>query len=92
MARLAVHVTPRAGRDEIAGWRGDELQVRVSVPAEGGRANATVCRLVAQSLGVPKSAVAVARGTTSRHKSLEVAGVDEARLAEVFGTPGTGLF
>lgn len=92
MVRLAVHVTPRSGRDEVAGWRGDELQLRVTVPAEGGKANAAVCRLVADALGLPKSAVEVARGTTSRHKSLQITGTDERRLSEVFGTPDAGLF
>ena len=34
-ARLAVHVTPKAGRDEIAGWRDGELQVRVTDRSRG---------------------------------------------------------
>jgi len=91
MARLSVRVTPRAGRDEVVGWRGDELQLKVSVAAEGGRANAAVCRLVAEALGVPKSAVEVARGASARHKSLEIAGVGEEDLIEAFGRPGSGL-
>ncbi len=39
MARLAVHVTPKSGRDEVVGWRGSELAVRVTAPPEGGKAN-----------------------------------------------------
>lgn len=90
--RLAVHVTPHAPRDEVAGWRGDELQVKVRAVAEGGKANAAVCAVVAGALGVPKSAVVVARGHTSRHKSLAIDGVDEEAVIRAFGEPEDRLF
>lgn len=85
--RIALHVTPRSGRDEVVGWRGGELSVRVTVPPEGGKANAAVCALIARALRVPKSAVSVVRGETSRHKQVEVAGVTEADVRRVFGDP-----
>jgi uncharacterized protein YggU (UPF0235/DUF167 family) len=47
---------------------------------------------VADALDLPKSAVDVARGGTSRHKALKISGADERRIAEVFGTPEPGLF
>lgn len=85
--RIALHVTPRSGRDEVAGWRGGELSVRVTVAPEAGKANVAVCAVVARALGVPKSAVRVVRGDTSRHKQLEVEGVTEADVRRVFGDP-----
>lgn len=90
--RLAVHVTPRSARDEVAGWRGDELQVRVRAVAEGGKANAAVCAVVARELGLSKSAVVVSRGHTSRHKSLAIEGVSEEAIASAFGEPEDRLF
>lgn len=87
-ARIAVRVTPRAGRDKIAGYAGGELEVRVTVAPDGGKANAAVCRLVAQALGLPKSAVSVVRGSTSRHKMLAVAGVDVDTVHAAFGAQG----
>lgn len=92
MATLAVHVTPKAGRDEIAGWRGAELSVRVTTAPEGGKANAAVCKTVAAALGVPKSSVRVVRGDTSRHKMLEIDGVKAAELTALCGGPGEALF
>ena len=74
-ARLRVYVTPKASRDEITGWRGEELTVRVSAAPDKGKANAAVCETVAKALGVPKSAVSVERGKKSRHKTLSVEGV-----------------
>jgi len=92
VATLPVHVTPKAGRDELAGWRGSELAVRVTVAPDAGKANAAVCKLIAEALGVPKSSVRVARGQTSRHKLLEVDGVSQTALAEVLGEAERGLF
>ena len=92
MADLAVHVTPRSGRDEISGWRGPELSVRVTVAPEGGKANAAVCEAVAKALGVPKSSVRVVRGDTARHKILRIDGVDGSALHDAFGEPDQPLF
>jgi len=87
--RLPVHVTPKSGRDQIDGWREGELRVRITTAPEGGRANAAVCRIVAEALGVPKSAVSVVRGHTSRHKQLLVDGVSEVDIARGLPFEGT---
>jgi len=92
MATLAVHVTPRSGRDEVVGWRGSELSVRVSSAPEGGKANAAACKVIASALGVPKTSVRVIRGETARHKILDIAGVGDEDIAAVFGRPDAALF
>lgn len=91
-ARIAIHVTPKSNRNEIAGWRGGELSVRVTSPPEGGKANAAVCKVVAKALGVPKSAVHVVRGDVSRHKQIEVSGATDALINATFGEADPGLF
>lgn len=87
-----MHVTPRSGRDEIVGWRGGELQVRVTTAPEDGKANAAVCKVVAGAVGVPKTAVSVMRGATARHKVLEVAGITDEELRDALGEPDASLF
>jgi uncharacterized protein YggU (UPF0235/DUF167 family) len=77
---LRVRVTPRAGRNEIAGERGGVLLVRVTAPPEGGRANAAACRLVAGALRIGPSRVTVVRGAAARDKILRLEGVEEADL------------
>lgn len=88
MPRIPVHVTPKSSRNEVGGWRGGELLVRVTVAPEDGKANTAVRRMVAKALGVAVSAVTVVTGATARHKLLE-ADVDEALVEKVFGVPGT---
>jgi uncharacterized protein len=91
-ASIAVHVTPRSGRDEVYGLRGDELAVRVTAAPDEGKANEAVCRTVARFLGVPRTAVTVTRGTTSRHKQVRVAGVDRSEIDRIVSErfPGQG--
>ena len=90
-ARIALRITPRSARDEVAGWRGGELSVRVTVPPEGGKANLAVCAVLASTLGVPKSAVRVVRGHASRHKQVEIGGVTERDIYRHFGSPDEPL-
>ena len=79
MTIIAVHVTPRSSKDAILGLENDEVRVKVTAPPDDGKANKAVCKLVAKELGIPKSAVNVASGQTSRHKRLSIE-ADEARV------------
>jgi uncharacterized protein YggU (UPF0235/DUF167 family) len=79
-ASFQVKVVPRAARDELAGWLGTALKVRVTAAPEAGRANAAVEALLALALGVPKSAVRVASGHGTTRKRVEVDGIDSAEL------------
>jgi hypothetical protein len=87
-----VHVTPKSAKDEVAGWRGNELWVKVTAAPEGGKANASVERLLASTLGIPKSRAHVVRGHTSRIKTVEFDGVHDADVVAALGTPDAQLF
>ncbi len=83
MGEISVKVTPKSSREEIA-FKEGIARVWVRAAPSDGEANEAVCRLVAKRLGVPPSAVRVARGQTSRTKVIECQGLDspeiEARL------------
>jgi uncharacterized protein len=78
--RLAVKVVPAASRSGIAGWLGDTLKVRVTAPAEQGKANAAVEVLLAEALGLPRDRVRIASGTASPRKVVEIAGLSESEV------------
>lgn len=71
--RLPVRVTPGARSEGIA-IEDDRVLVKVRARPQDGAANAAVCRLVAQALGVSTASVRVSRGATSRQKLLQVDG------------------
>lgn len=78
-------MTPGARYAGIVGRHGDAWKVRVAPPAEGGRANAAVVRLLADTLGVPPASVELVSGHGGREKIVELTGVGpdetERRLA-----------
>ena len=80
-----MRVIPRARRDEIAGERDGRLVVRVTAPPVDGKANAAVCALLAQAAGMPKGAVRVVRGETSRDKLVLIDGADEPAVRAALG-------
>ena len=69
-----VLVQPRASRPRLGPIHGDRIKVAVTSPPVDGEANAAVIELVARALGVPRAAVEVIAGTSSRRKTLRVRG------------------
>jgi len=86
---LRVRVTPRAGRDALAGWHDGVLRVRLAAPPVDGRANAALIRFVASTLRIPARDVRLLAGESSRHKRLAVSGISEAELRVRLGMPAT---
>ena len=73
--RIAVHITPRASADQVIGWAGDALRVRVTAPPVEGRANEALVRLLAHVLGVAPGRVRVVAGAKARRKLVEIEGL-----------------
>jgi uncharacterized protein len=79
---LTIRVQPGARQSEVSGPYGDALRIRVAAPATDGRANAELIDFLAATLGVPRSAVVLQRGHSSRDKVVlvEPHDADLARL------------
>ncbi len=72
---LPVWAQPRARKDRIVGEFNGCLKVAVTAPPEGGRANEAIAEVIAEALGLRRSAVRVAGGQTSRQKQVVVEGL-----------------
>jgi uncharacterized protein (TIGR00251 family) len=83
---LRVRVTPKSSKDMVEGLeasaQGPALKVRVRAVPDKGAANAAVLETVAAWLGVAKSTVTLASGSTARVKSLAIAGDGEVLAAQ----------
>ena len=80
MANLQVRVTPRADRDAILRLESGVLHLRVTASPVDGAANRAVIALVAESLGIPKSAIDVKSGASARLKTLYISSLDAGEI------------
>jgi uncharacterized protein (TIGR00251 family) len=84
-SRLRLRVVPGSGQPGIVGRYGEAWKLRVTAPAERGKANEATLGLLADTLGVAASSLRLVSGHGSRDKTVEVSGLttDEAerRLA-----------
>jgi len=77
---VSIRVRPRSGRAGVELASDGAIVVRVNSPASEGAANRACQALLAQALGVPKSAVEIVRGQRSRSKDIAVAGLAAAEV------------
>ena len=75
-----VLVQPRASRPGVGPLVGDRLRVAVAAAPVDGKANDAVTKVLSDTLGVPRSAVTIVRGETSRRKTVRVAGLTLTHL------------
>lgn len=88
--RISVRAKPRASRSKIVRVDGLSLDVALAAPPVDGAANAELLDVLAKVLALPKSALRLVLGETSKTKLVEVTGLssDEvrARLESSIGT------
>jgi uncharacterized protein (TIGR00251 family) len=82
---LAIKAIPNAPRTAVIGWLGDTLKVKVHAPPVEGRANEVLCEFLADTLGVPRRAVTLVRGETSRLKVVRIEGLVLAVVTQRLG-------
>jgi uncharacterized protein YggU (UPF0235/DUF167 family) len=83
---VTCRLTPKGGRDAIEGVKilsdgTAVLACRVREAPQDGRANAALCRLIAEAAGAPASRARVTAGAKSRVKLVFVEGAGEALAA-----------
>ena len=87
--RLRLRVAPGAsGSPGIVGRHGASWKVRVAAPPERGRANAAVLALLAKTLSLPRSSLAIVSGGGSRDKIVELTGIEPAELERRLAAAG----
>lgn len=84
-ATVTVRVQPGARKDQVVGYTGGVLRVKVAAPPVEGRANEALAAYVASLLGARARQVSIIKGPRARQKVLRVEGLEQrdvdARLA-----------
>ena len=78
---LSLKVQPKSSANRILGEHGGALKVSVTAAPEKGKANAAVIALLSETLGVPKSAIEIVRGETSRIKTVRIHGMTKESVS-----------
>ena len=78
--RISLHVYPNAPRNQVVGFSGGVLGVKVAAPPLKGQANRELVAFLSQVLGVSKGSLAIIRGHTSRNKLIAVSGLSREEV------------
>jgi len=82
---LAIKAIPGAPKNQVCGWLGEALKVKIQAPPIEGRANEALIEFLAEVLEVPRRTVTLVRGDTSRHKTVRIDGLDLAEARRRLG-------
>lgn len=70
--RLSVQIIPNAKQNEVVGWEGQTLKIRLAAPPLDGKANKELTRFLAELCDCAPSEIEIIKGLASKHKSVDV--------------------
>ena len=79
---FSIKLHPKAKKNAITGVLGDALKLSITAPPVDGKANDAVLRFFAELFSVPRSAVSITSGFTSRNKVVMISCVTEQKVRE----------
>lgn len=82
---LAIKAIPGAPKNQVCGWLGEALKVKIHAPPVEGRANDALVEFLAGALGVHRRAVTLVRGDLSRQKLVRIDGLTLAEAKRRLG-------
>ncbi len=82
-AAFAVHVVPKAAKNEVVGKHGDALKIHLTSNSVGGIANDTLITFISERLNVKRDSVEIAAGLTSSEKMVIVVGLPPAKVEDL---------
>jgi uncharacterized protein (TIGR00251 family) len=80
--RISLHVYPNAPRNQVVGFSGGVLGVKVAAPPLKGQANRELVAFLGQLLGVSQGSLAILKGHTSRNKLIAVSGLSREEVVK----------
>ncbi len=80
---FSVRVLPKSSKSEIVGEINGALKIKIKSPPVDGAANAELIKTLAEFFDVPKSAVEILRGQTSKTKQVKIVGIKAANLPDL---------
>jgi uncharacterized protein (TIGR00251 family) len=79
---ISIKLQPRSSKNEIGEPLGNELRIKVTAPPVDSKANEALIELLSETLGCPKSALALVHGRTSPHKRIAIRGISAETIIQ----------
>lgn len=80
---LAVKIVPKSSSNQILGWEGEELKIKIAAVPEKGEANEELIHFLAKTFKIAKSQIQLVKGQTSRHKKLRITNLSEEDIQTI---------
>lgn len=78
-----VQVVPRASRSEVVGEYNGALRIRIAAPPVDGAANEELIRVLAKTFEVPRGAVKLVSGHSSKIKRVSIEALPDEIVAQL---------
>lgn len=82
MAKISLKVVPSSSRDQVVGWLGEALKIKVKAPPEKGKANAAVMELLATTLRIDADRINIVQGHSAPNKVASIRGLENSKMME----------
>ncbi len=80
MGKIVVYCQPGAKQTQCVGLHDGKPKIQLKAPPVDGAANKALIAFLSEVCGVPKSAITIELGASSRTKRVEVNGLDDNAL------------
>ncbi len=87
MGKIVLYCQPGAKQTQLVGTHDGKPKIQLKAPPVDGEANKALIVFLAQRCGVPKSAISIEMGTSSRTKRVAVEGRSDAELQTALQLP-----
>jgi uncharacterized protein len=87
MGKIVLYCQPGAKQTQLVGTHDGKPKIQLKAPPVDGEANKALIVFLAQRCGVPKSAISIEMGTSSRIKRVAVEGVSDTELQAALQLP-----
>jgi hypothetical protein len=78
--RIEIKVQPRSSKNQLAGEQEGALKIKLTAAPVDGEANQALISFLSASFKIPKKNITLLKGETSRHKLVEIIGMDKNQL------------
>lgn len=69
---ISVKIVPRSSKNQIVGWQGEVLKIKIKSPPVDGEANAELLRFLAEKLDIAKNKIEIIKGQNAKNKLLRI--------------------